>query len=146
MLSCSWKFLLFLSYPKKFHRTHKTFPVFVFLAFSSNSSGFLVKKAVRISRIPLHYLAFVPAFFSKTCLFSVKIRKTQRFLVLTAFRVPFIHKTRRKWAKIRGQNSLIPPVFSPFAQRRVKLEILRGSVRFVHQKPCNRAGFTRFEN
>lgn len=28
----------------------------------------------------------------------------------------------------------------------IALEILRGSVRFVHQKPCNRAGFTRFEN
>ena len=26
------------------------------------------------------------------------------------------------------------------------LEILRGVVRFVHQKPCNHAGFTRFEN
>lgn len=26
------------------------------------------------------------------------------------------------------------------------LEILRGAVRFVHQKPCSHAGFTRFEN
>ena len=25
------------------------------------------------------------------------------------------------------------------------LEILRGTVRFVHQKPCNHAGFTQFE-
>ena len=25
------------------------------------------------------------------------------------------------------------------------LEILRGAVRFVHQKPCNHTGFTRFE-
>ena len=25
------------------------------------------------------------------------------------------------------------------------LEILRGAVRFVHQKPCSHAGFTRFE-
>lgn len=27
-----------------------------------------------------------------------------------------------------------------------RLEILRGAVRFVHRKPCNHAGFTRFEN
>ena len=30
-------------------------------------------------------------------------------------------------------------------QRPEELEILRGAVRFVHQKPCNRAGFPWFE-
>ena len=98
---------------------------------------FPLKNAVRISWIPLCYLAFVLAFFSKTRLFSVKIRETRCCLVLTVFRASFIHKTRRKRAKIRGQNGLIPPIFSAFAQCRAKLERLSPFGCFVRIKPRN---------